>query len=87
LRHQPSAIKLANTLFSLGEFYGLPTEYGTEIFNVPHKDLADISDITIDEASKIMEKLESKSWIRTVPDRQAIYLLHMRQLAHLISRI
>jgi CRP/FNR family transcriptional regulator, cyclic AMP receptor protein len=87
LSHQPPAIKLANTLVGLGETYGTPTSYGTEIFNIPVKDLADLSDITVDETTKIMEKLDSKGWIRIVPGRQAIYLAHMKQLAHLAGRI
>jgi CRP-like cAMP-binding protein len=86
LRHQPPAIKLVNTLVGLGENYGTPTEYGTEIFNIPFKDLADVSDITVDEATKIMEKLDSKGWIRIAPGRQAIYLMHMKQLSHLAGR-
>lgn len=86
LRHQPPAIKLVNTLVGLGENYGTPTEHGTEIFNIPFKDLADVSDITVDEATKIMEKLDSKGWIRIAPGRQAIYLMHMKQLSHLAGR-
>lgn len=86
LRHQPPAIKLINTLVSLGENYGSPTEYGTEIFNIPFKDLADVSDITVDEATRIMDKLDSKGWIRMALGRQAIYLVHMKQLIHLAGR-
>ncbi|NJR64346.1 MAG: Crp/Fnr family transcriptional regulator [Leptolyngbyaceae cyanobacterium CRU_2_3] len=87
LRHQPPAIKLANTLVMLGESYGLPSEYGPEIYNIPLKDLADLSDITLDETSKIMDKLVSKSWIKIAPSRQAIYLINMRQLVHLAGKI
>lgn len=87
LRYQPPAVKLANTLVGLGENYGSPTEYGTEIFNIPFKDLADVSDITLDETTRIMEKLNSKGWIRIVPGHQAIYLIHMKQLSHLAGRI
>lgn len=86
LRHQPPAIKLANTLVGLGETYGTATEYGTEIFNIPFKDLADVSDITPEETAKIMEKMASKGWIRMAPGRQAIYLAHMKQLTHLAGR-
>jgi CRP/FNR family cyclic AMP-dependent transcriptional regulator len=86
LRYQPPAIKLANTLVALGENYGLATEQGTEIFNIPFKDLADVSDITLDETTKIMEKLDSKGWIKINPARQAIYLLNKRQLTHLAGR-
>lgn len=87
LRHQPPAIKLANTLVSLGENYGSPSEHGTEIFNIPFKDLADVSDITPEETGKIMEKLHSKGWIKIDPTRQVIYLLNMKQLAHLAGKI
>ncbi|MBW4466063.1 MAG: Crp/Fnr family transcriptional regulator [Pegethrix bostrychoides GSE-TBD4-15B] len=86
LRHQPPAIKLVNTLVALGESYGSPSEYGTEIYNIPFKDLADVSDITVEEATKIMEKLSSKGWIRIAPGRQAIYLAHLKQLNHIAGR-
>jgi CRP-like cAMP-binding protein len=87
LRHQPPAIKLVNTLVSLGENYGLPTDYGIEIYNIPLKDLADVSDITLDETTKIMEKLNSKGWIKMVPTRHAIYLINTKQLTHLVGRV
>jgi CRP-like cAMP-binding protein len=87
LRHQPPAIKLANTLVSLGENYGQPIAHGIEIFNVPFKDLADVADITPDETAKIMEKLVSKGWIKVDPARQVIDLVNMRQLSHLAGKI
>jgi CRP-like cAMP-binding protein len=87
LRQQAPAIKLANTLVSLGENYGYQSPQGLEIFNIPLKDLADVSDVSPDEAAKIMEKLESRGWAKTVPAAQAIYLVNMKQLAHLAGRI
>ena len=86
LRHQPPAIKLVNTLVALGESYGSPTEQGTEIYNIPLPDLADVSDITLEEATKIIDKLGSKGWIRIVPSQQAIYLVHLKQLNHIAGR-
>ncbi|HIK56413.1 MAG TPA: Crp/Fnr family transcriptional regulator [Synechococcales cyanobacterium M55_K2018_004] len=87
LRHQPPAIKLANTLVALAENYGRKTAQGPEIFNIPVKDLADVADITVDEAIKIMEKLESKAWIKIDPARQVIHLVNMRQITHLSQRM
>ncbi|HHP7244574.1 MAG TPA: Crp/Fnr family transcriptional regulator [Elainellaceae cyanobacterium] len=87
LRHQPPAIKLANTLVYLGETYGSPSEQGTEIFDIPHKDLADVSDIGVEEATKIMEKLADKGWVKVVPENQALHLVNMKQLVHLAGRI
>jgi CRP/FNR family transcriptional regulator, cyclic AMP receptor protein len=84
LRHQPPAIKLVNTLVSLGDSYGTATAQGTEIFNIPLKDLADVSDIGLEEVTKIMEKLQSKGWIQPDPTNQVLYLSNMQQLAHLL---
>lgn len=87
LRHQPPAIKLANTLVSLGENYGQPLPQGVEIFNIPLRDLADVADIGLEEATKIMEKIESKGWLKTDPARQVIHLTNMRQLSHLAGKM
>lgn len=87
IRHQPPAIKLINTLVALGETYGKRSAQGIEIFNIPLKDLADVSDITLDEATRIMEKLESKGWTRTNSSRQVIDLLNMRQLSYLAGKV
>ncbi|NJL37514.1 MAG: Crp/Fnr family transcriptional regulator [Leptolyngbyaceae cyanobacterium RM2_2_4] len=86
LRHQPPAIKLVNTLVAFGEDYGHPSEQGTEIFNIPLKDLAEVTDVSVEEATKIMEKLEGKGWIATDSNRDALYLVNMKQLAHLAGK-
>lgn len=87
LRHQPPAIKLANTLVYMGENYGQPSEPGTEILNIPLKDLADVSDTTLDDTTKIIEKLESKGWIKVEPGQQAMYLINEKQLVHLAGQV
>lgn len=87
LRHQPPAVKLANTLVGLGQSYGQSTADGVEIFNIPFQDLADVSDIQPEEATKIMEKLDSKGWIRIESDRKTITLVHMKQLTHLAGHV
>jgi CRP/FNR family transcriptional regulator, cyclic AMP receptor protein len=84
LRHQPPAIKLVNTLVSLGESYGTASAQGTEIFNIPLKDLADVSDVSLEDVTKIMEKLQSKGWIKPHPRNEVLYLTNMQQLAHLL---
>jgi CRP-like cAMP-binding protein len=86
LRHQPPAVKLAYTLVSLGENYGHESANGIEIYNIPAKDLAEVSDIGVEETGKIMEKLESKGWVKVDPVNHVIDLLNMKQLAHLAGR-
>lgn len=87
LRHQPPAVKLANSLVSMGENYGQVTDTGTEIYNIPFKDLADVADVGVEETTKIMEKLNSKGWIKIDPSRQVIHLINLKQLAHLAGKI
>lgn len=87
LRHKPPAVKLANTLVALGENYGQESHNGTEIFNIPPKDLADVSDIGMEETSKIMEKLDSKGWIKIDQGNQSMHLVNMKQLMHLAGKV
>jgi CRP/FNR family transcriptional regulator, cyclic AMP receptor protein len=87
LRHQPPAVKLANTLTTLQESYGLPVEEGVELFNIPALDLADLSDITAEETDKIMAKLEEKGWLTQDLARSALVLKNTKQLAHLAGRL
>ncbi len=84
LRHQPPAIKLINTLVSLGDSYGTASAQGTKVFDIPLRDLADVSDVSLEDVTKIMEKLQSKGWIRPDPQNQVLYLANMQQLAHLL---
>ncbi len=86
-RHQPPAVKLACTLVDLAESYGQSTEKGTEIFSIPDKDLADVTDISAEDTAKIMAKLESKGWIEIDSDRQTICLINLKQLTHLSGHV
>ncbi|MBD1845272.1 Crp/Fnr family transcriptional regulator [Cyanobacteria bacterium FACHB-63] len=86
LRHQPAAIKLVNTLVGLAESYGQSAGSGVYILNIPAKDLADVTDITVEETSKILEKLDSKGWIRIDPKQQVIHLMNLQQLTALASK-
>lgn len=87
LRHHPPAVKLANTLIYLGEQYGEESAVGTQIYNIPAKDLADVSDIGVEEAAKIMEKLDSKGWIKIDAADHVINLVNMKQLVHLAAKV
>jgi CRP/FNR family cyclic AMP-dependent transcriptional regulator len=86
LRNQPPAVKLANTLTTLSEAYGVPAEAGTEIFNIPIKDLSDVTDISEDETTKILAKLTEKDWLTVEDDRNVIVLKNTKQLSQLAGR-
>lgn len=86
-RHQPPAIKLANTLVNLADNYGQVGEKGTEIYNIPYKDLADVTDISVEDTAKIMKKLDSKGWINVEPQDKKLCLINLKQLTHLAGRL
>lgn len=86
LRNQPPAVKLANTLAALSEAYGQSGEEGSEIFNIPIQDLADVTDISEEETTKIIEKLVEKGWVRIESDRDSILLTNVKQLSQLAGR-
>ena len=86
IRHRPPAVKLANTLVELAENYGQIAEKRADIFNIPYQDLADVTDISFEETSKIMEKLLSKGWIEIDEESQTMHLINLKHLNHLASQ-
>jgi CRP-like cAMP-binding protein len=86
IRHRPPAVKLANTLVELAENYGQLTEKRADIFNIPYQDLADVTDISLQETCKIMEKLNSKGWIEIDEENQTMHLINLKHLNHLASQ-
>ena len=83
LRRQPPAVRLANTLVSLAQSYGQSTAQGMEILNIPYKDLADVTDISVEDTTKIMQKLDSKGWVKIDQQYQTLCLANIKQLNHL----
>ena len=86
LREQPPAVKLIHTLVSLAEAYGQTTSAGVEIFNISPKDLADVSDIAAEDASKILSRLSEKGWVKVQGDRSTMLLPNVKQMQQLLSK-
>ncbi len=87
MRSSPPAIKLVQILVSLGESYGEPSDQGRKIFNIPFKDLADVTEIGVEETTKIMEKLNEKGWIKIDTANQVVYLVNFRQMINLAGKV
>ncbi|MCT7951731.1 Crp/Fnr family transcriptional regulator [Ancylothrix sp. C2] len=83
LQNRPPAVKLANTLVTLAQNYGQATEKGTIIYNIPFKDLADLTDISTEDTRKIMQKLHEKGWLKIDATKQLMYLTNLKHLTHL----
>ncbi|WP_066380365.1 MULTISPECIES: Crp/Fnr family transcriptional regulator [unclassified Anabaena] len=87
LRSSPPAVKLAHTLVSLGESYGYELDTGKEIFNIPFKDLAEVTEISLEETTKIMEKLHEKGWIKIDNANSTIELINFKHLMNLAGKV
>jgi len=87
MRSAPAAVKLAHTLVNLGDSYGGDSSQVKEIFNVSYKDLSEVTEVTIEETTKIMEKLHEKRWLRTDSSKNIIYLTNFKQLIQLANKI
>jgi CRP-like cAMP-binding protein len=87
MRLSPPTVKLAHTLISLADSYGQELEQGKQIFNISLKDLAEVTEITLEKTTKIMEKLSEKEWINIDTANNTIDLINYKQLMVLASKL
>ncbi|MDJ0734904.1 MAG: Crp/Fnr family transcriptional regulator [Nostocaceae cyanobacterium] len=87
MRTAPPAVKLAYTLVSLGESYGQESDQGRQIFNIPFQDLADVTEISVEDTTKIMEKLHEKGWIEINTGKNTVDLINFKQLINLAGKV
>ncbi len=87
MRLSPPAVKLAHTLVSLADSYGQESEQSKQIFNIPRQDLAAVTEITLEETTKIMEKLSEKGWINIDTANNTIDLINYKQLMVLATKL
>jgi CRP-like cAMP-binding protein len=87
LRDHSPKVKLVKTLIALGENYGQATEKGIEILAISEQDLADLADISPEEAGEILEKLNAKGWLDREQFQQKVFLINIKQLSHLVKQL
>jgi len=85
LRQAAPAVRIANILVGIADTYGTKTDAGTEIYNLPLKDIADLSSVSVDEINKVLDKLKEKGWLLIDPKNQVITLANPKQIAQLAS--
>ncbi|GAX37130.1 Crp/Fnr family transcriptional regulator [Nodularia sp. NIES-3585] len=87
IRSYPPAVKLAHTLVNLGESYGQESSQGKKILNIPFKDLAEVTEIGVEETTKIMQKLDEKGWIIIDNANNIINLINLKKLINLAGQV
>lgn len=87
LRQQPPAVRLVKILVSLAENYGEFQEKGTVIVPVPITNLAELTDLEVEETEKIIYKLKNNGWIEIDKDYQSLSLMNIKQLINLSGKV
>jgi CRP/FNR family transcriptional regulator, cyclic AMP receptor protein len=88
LRDQPPAVKLVHTLVTLADAYGTEATPGVvDIVNLSAQDLADLADISLNEAKKILTKLIEKAWIKPDSAQHLMHIQNMVQMSSLLHQV
>ncbi len=85
-RHQKPPVKLLNNLITLVENYGKTTPNGMEIHNIPYGDLADITDISLEDTTSIINKLRERGWLKVDEANQSLCITNIQQLSQLVAK-
>jgi CRP-like cAMP-binding protein len=85
MRQQVPAVRIASILMGLADSYGSKTNAGIDIFSVPIQDIADLSEVSPEDTSKVLEKLKEKGWISIDPKRQVMGINSEKQMLQLAT--
>lgn len=84
---QTPKFRLASILISLADKYGELTEKGVKLYNFSPQDLANLSQLNIDECSQIIQKLTKKNILQIDQNHHSMYIINLKQLHHLIGKL
>lgn len=88
LRQQPPVIRLVKVLVYLAENYGqFHEDKGAVIVPLPLIDVANLTDIEIEEIAKIITKLQKNNWIDIDNDNRTLYLKNIKQLINFSEKV
>lgn len=82
LRESDSQSRVADILLFLADGQGKVSEAGTEIPNLPHRELSSLSGLARETVTRVLSKLEKKSLIKR--DRDTLCIPDLRALERLL---
>ena len=86
LRQQLPAVRIAIILTGLAESYGSKYDSGIiDIFNMPVQDIADLTEVSPEDTTKVLDKLKEKGWIAIDLKRQVMSITNEKQMAQLAT--
>ncbi|MDX2255693.1 MAG: Crp/Fnr family transcriptional regulator [Pseudanabaenaceae cyanobacterium bins.39] len=85
MRQQVPAVRIASVLMGLSSAYGSRTDAGVDLFNLPIQDIADLSEVSAEDTTKVMEKIKDKGWISIDLKRQVLSITNEKQMQQLAT--
>lgn len=82
LRESDSVSRVADTLVFLAEGQGVKGQTGTEIPNLPHRELSSLSGLARETVTRVLTKLEKKGLI--LRNQQTLCILDLQALERLV---
>jgi CRP-like cAMP-binding protein len=82
LRESDSQSRVADILLFLADGQGKVSEAGTEIPNLPHRELSSLSGLARETVTRVLSKLEKKNLIKR--DRDTLCIPDLRALERLL---
>lgn len=82
LRESDSVSRVADTLVFLAEGQGIKGQTGTEIPNLPHRELSSLSGLARETVTRVLTKLEKKGLI--LRNQQALCIPNLQALERLV---
>ncbi len=79
IRRQLPAVRIANVL------YGLATNYGEKLWLFPVRDIADLSQTTVEETIKVIEKLCDRQWLTIDQQQHLLQVSNLKQIHQLAN--
>ena len=83
LREADSTSRVADTLLFLADGQGKKVERGTQIPNLPHRELSSLSGLARETVTRVLTKLEKKGLIKR--EQQLLYIPDLNALEAIIS--
>ncbi|MEN9224497.1 MAG: Crp/Fnr family transcriptional regulator [Thermostichus sp. HHBFW_bins_43] len=80
LSHQSPPVRLVHTLVQLAEAFGEKTSQGVRIFHPPLQDLADISQISLQAATTVLDRFVQQGVVKLLPEQPSLLLVQYAKL-------
>ncbi|MFQ3583997.1 MAG: Crp/Fnr family transcriptional regulator [Cyanobacteriota bacterium] len=80
LSQESPPVRLVHTLVQLGEAFGEKTPQGVRIFHPPLQDLADISQVSLESATAVLDRFVQQGVVKLLPDQQSLLLVQYAKL-------